>query len=71
VAVWSRWPVFENVLVNLHGGTAIEGVLIDKRGPLLVLANATLHDPAADHPQPMDGQVFIERDQVQFIQRRG
>jgi small nuclear ribonucleoprotein (snRNP)-like protein len=70
VALWSRWPVFEQVLVNLTNGNAIEGYLIDKRGSLLVLANAVLYQPDMD-AQPMDGQVFIERPQVLFIQRRG
>lgn len=69
MALWSRWPLFENVLVNLTDGTAIEGCLVDRRGPLLVLAKAVLHQVDAD-PQGMDGQVFIERDRVMFIQRR-
>ncbi|MDP8971209.1 MAG: hypothetical protein M3N52_12090 [Actinomycetota bacterium] len=53
--------------MNLTSGDAVNGVLIARRGPLLVLADATLL-PARGQPQPMDGQTFIERAQVLFIQ---
>lgn len=67
MGVWSRWPVFERVLVNLVDGSAINGLLIDKRGPLLVLSDCTLL--TAEHePSGMDGDVYIERDRVLFLQ---
>lgn len=62
-----RWPIYSRVLVNLTDGSAIDGVLIDKRGPLLVLSDATLLT-ASHEPAPMQGQVFVERAQVLFIQ---
>lgn len=65
--LWSSWPIHDRVLVNLVDGSAIDGALIDRRGPLLVLADATLLT-VANEPSPMDGQVFIERTQVLFIQ---
>lgn len=64
---WSRWPLCSRVLANLCDGTAISGVLIDRRGPLLVLADAQLNQPG-QAPQPMDGHIYIERAQVSFIQ---
>ena len=64
--MFSRWPIFDRVLVNLVDGSAINGVLIDRRGPLLVLAHARLLSPAGE--SAMDGHVFIERAQVLFIQ---
>ncbi len=67
MGVWSRWPVLDRVVVNLIDGRAIEGVLFDRRGPLLVVADARLHEPGVE-PTRMDGQIFIERDQVAFIQ---
>lgn len=66
--LWSRWPIYSTVLCNLHDGTAIRGVLIEQRGPLIVLAKAALLAPG-EEPAPMDGQVYIERAQVQFLQR--
>ena len=63
----SRWPIYERVLVNLIDGTAINGLLIDRRGPLLVLSDCTLLTPGGE-PTPMDGQLYIERPQVLFLQ---
>lgn len=64
---FSRWPVYERVLVNLVDGSAIDGVLVERRGPLLVLANANLLT-AGNEPTPLDGDVFVERDKVLFLQ---
>lgn len=65
---FARWPVYDRVLVSLDSGAAIDGLLIDKRGPLLVLSDATLLTPGGE-PSPMDGQVYIERARVLFLQR--
>lgn len=63
----SRWPVYERVLVNLIDGSAIDGLLIARRGELLVLSDATLltdaHEPAA-----LDGDIYVERSRVLFLQ---
>jgi hypothetical protein len=65
----NRWPIYDRVLVNLTDGSAIDGLLIDRRGPLLILTDATLltdsHEPAQ-----LDGDIYIERTRVQFIQTR-
>lgn len=66
---FSHWPVLDRVLVNLIDGSAIDGVLVGKRGPLLVLADAQLFTPSSE-PARMEGQVFIERTQILFIQAR-
>jgi len=63
----SRWPVYERVLVNFLEGTAVEGVLIRKSGPLIVLSDCTLYSPGAE-PVQLDGDVYIERDQVLYMQ---
>lgn len=62
------WPICEHVLVNLVNGDALAGLLIDRRGPLLVLAHAALISADATKPTEMDGQVYVERAQVSFIQ---
>jgi len=62
------WPICERVLVNLHSGDAVSGVLIAQRRSLLVLANAALISSGTDEPTAMDGQVYIERSQVAFLQ---
>lgn len=63
-----RWPLYERVLANLVDGSAVNGLLIDKRGPLLVIGDATLFTESGD-PTRVDGEVYIERDKVLFLQR--
>jgi hypothetical protein len=67
---WSRTLVCRRIVVNLTTGRAFEGLLITKRGPLLVLRDAVLLEPGAD-PTPVDGEIVIERRRVEFIQNLG
>lgn len=66
----SRWPICRHVLVNLDDGRAFDGVLYDRRGPLLVLREAQLIEPGGGEPVQVDGEVLIERPRVAFIQVR-
>lgn len=65
--LFSRWPMYDRVLANLTDGSAVAGLLIDRRGPLLVLSDATLYAPSSE-PTPLDGEVYIERDKVLYLQ---
>lgn len=57
------------VLVSLHSGNAFRGVLWAKRGPLLVLRNARLlSSDAPEEGLVVDGEVVVERTQVEYIQ---
>lgn len=69
LAAWQRTCVRKRVVVNL-ADQAFSGVLYARRGPLLVLRDAQLLTPAGP-PQPVDGEVVIERSRVQFIQVGG
>lgn len=55
------------IVVNLKSGQAIDGHLIRRRGPLLFIRNANLHEGTGD-PVPLDGEVIIDRSEVDFIQ---
>jgi hypothetical protein len=66
---FNNWPVYDRVLVNLIDGSAIDGVLLGRRGPLLMLGDASLLTTNAE-PAQMDGRVYVERSQVLFIQAR-
>ncbi|WP_354596083.1 hypothetical protein R1Y80_00775 [Streptomyces sp. JL1001] len=46
---------------------AFDAVLWAKRGPLLVLRDVELLE-AGRQPQPVDGEVVVERARVEFIQ---
>lgn len=63
---WRRTAVRRRVVVNLPD-KAFSGVLYAKRGPLLILRDAQLHEHGTQ-PQPIDGEVVIERSRVEFIQ---
>lgn len=65
VGSW-RGLVRRRVVVNLPE-RSFEGVLWARRGPLLVLRNAQLLEPGAQ-PQPVDGEIVVERARVEFIQ---
>jgi hypothetical protein len=56
------------VIVNLTTGQALEGVLWDGRGPLVVLRNARLHEPGSSGSAPVDGEVVVERERIAFVQ---
>jgi small nuclear ribonucleoprotein (snRNP)-like protein len=62
-----RFVVHRRVVVNLTSGRAIEGVVLERDGPLLVIADAVVHEPGAE-PSGVDGHVVVERRQVDFIQ---
>jgi hypothetical protein len=64
-----RWPVRRRVLVNLVDGSAFDGILYARRGPLLELRDARLIE-RGDDPTPVDGAVIIERPRVAFMQVR-
>ncbi len=63
---WRRTAVRKKVVVNL-ADKAFMGILWAKRGPLLILRNAELLEAGRD-PYPVDGEVIVERAQVQFTQ---
>ncbi|WP_411102452.1 hypothetical protein [Streptomyces sp. cmx-4-9] len=63
---WRRTAVRKRVIVNL-ADKAFRGILWAQRGPLLVLRDAELLEPGRVG-QRMDGEVVIERHQVEFTQ---
>ncbi len=64
---WRRTALRRRVLVNLKTDKAFRGVLFAKRGSILVLKDAALFE-AGRPPVPMDGDVVIDRANVDFIQ---
>lgn len=63
---WRRTAVRKRVVVNL-ADKAFRGILWTQRGPLLVLRDAVLLE-AGREPQPVDGEVVVERTRVEFTQ---
>ncbi len=65
-----RLVLKRKVLVSLHAGRAITGVLYQRRGRMIVLKSAQLLEPGTD-PVAMDGDVVLDRDQVEYMQAAG
>lgn len=66
---YRRVVLHRRVVVNLLGGKqAIEGVLWDEQGPLLVLRDAYMHEGLSAGPVPMDGEVVIDKARIAFVQ---
>lgn len=62
-----RTVLRRRVIINTTTDKAFRGVLLDRRGPLLVMRNVELLE-AARPPVPLDGEVVIERSKVDFVQ---
>lgn len=55
------------VLINLLSGNALSGVCSFESGTALVLRGVIVHAPDSE-PAPADGEVLIDRANVDFIQ---
>jgi hypothetical protein len=64
---WRRLMMRRRVMVNLTSGRAVSGVLRRRFGRTLVLVQAQVFEPGAE-PAGMDGDVVIDRAQVDFTQ---
>lgn len=67
MALFDRYPVCRQVIVNTRTDKAFRGVLWRKRGGYLVLRNAELLKPKGE-TVPIDGEVVILADNVDFLQ---
>jgi hypothetical protein len=64
---WTRTALRRTIIVNLDTGRAFRGIAWARRGRLLILRDATMFEPGAE-PAPVDGEVVIDRDRVEFMQ---
>lgn len=62
------WQDFQarTLIVNLKTGTAFRGILWSENRELLVLRNAEMHSQG--DTAPVDGDVVIERSNIDFVQ---
>ncbi len=65
--MFDNYPVRRQVIVNTKTGLTFRGVLWEKRRRYLVLRNAEMLKPGREAVL-MDGEVVIERANVDFIQ---
>jgi small nuclear ribonucleoprotein (snRNP)-like protein len=65
---WKRTAVRRRVMVNTKTDKTFRAVLWAKRGSLLILKDAFLLQEGIDQPVKVDGEVVVERGNVDFIQ---
>jgi small nuclear ribonucleoprotein (snRNP)-like protein len=65
--MFERYPERRQIIVNLKTERAFRGILWRRGGRYLVLRNAELVRPGGETVQ-MDGEVVVERANVDFIQ---
>lgn len=65
---WRRSAIRKRVLVSLKTDKAIRGILWTTRGPLLVIKDPELLTMGGQPPVKLDGEVIIERSNVDFVQ---
>lgn len=65
-----RLATRQRVLVVLSSGRAVTGVLWARKGRCLVLKSAEMHEPGQEAIS-MDGDVVLDRDQVEYVQVAG
>jgi small nuclear ribonucleoprotein (snRNP)-like protein len=61
------YPELRTVIVNLKSGTAFRGVVWRKRGSFVILRNAEILKDKAGGSR-IDGEVLVERSDIDFIQ---
>jgi hypothetical protein len=64
---WQPPCLLRQVLINLKSDDTIQAVLWSTHGPWLTFRNAVALK-AAQPPTPIDGEVVIHRDNVNFFQ---
>lgn len=69
VARWWTWRpvVHHRVLLQLDTGLTISGIVLSRRGPLLVLGDVTVM-ASGEHKTKADGSAVIERSRVVWMQ---
>lgn len=64
---WRRNVVRRRGIVNLKSGRTFRGILWKQSGPLVIMRQAEMLE-AGREPIPVDGEVVIERSEIEFIQ---
>lgn len=64
---YRRVALSRRVIVHTKTGSSLSGVLVEERGPILILKGAAMLT-ASSNPVPVDGDVVVERSNVDFVQ---
>lgn len=62
-----RYPVLRRVIINLKTGRSFKGVLWERRGEYLVLREAQMIRER-ESPLPVDGELVVDKTNIDFMQ---
>lgn len=65
---WNRVAYYKTVIVNTKTEKAFRGVLVGQTGSVLRLRQASLLEAGSPAPVPLDGDVLIDVENVDFVQ---
>jgi hypothetical protein len=55
-------------VVTLKDQTTFDGLLVDSDASVLILANARVLTDPREQPQTVDGRIYLERVNVEYMQ---
>jgi small nuclear ribonucleoprotein (snRNP)-like protein len=59
----------DDLIVTMRSGEAFRGVLVEADARSLVLRNAKALTDSSPRPVPVDGELILDREQVDYMQR--
>lgn len=62
------YVVHQRVVINLKSGTAVIGVVTSKKRTFCVVRDAAVVSPGSSSPVPADGEIVIDRNEIDYIQ---
>ncbi|UXE04978.1 RNA binding protein [Gordonia phage Lton] len=62
------YVVQQRVVINLKSGTAVIGVVTEKKRTFCVVRDAAVVAPGAPGPTPADGEIVVDRGEIDYIQ---
>jgi len=55
-------------VVALKSGAAVDGIVVSREGAMLTLREAVLHAPGSEQAAPIDGEVVVLWDEIEYMQ---
>lgn len=61
------YVVHQRVVVNLKSGTAIRGVVVDRKRSFAVIKDAEVMEPGVQ-PVRADGEILVDKAEIDYVQ---
>lgn len=60
--------VAQRVVINLKSGTAISGLVVEKKRTFCVVRDADVIDAGARTPTHADGELVVDKAEIDYVQ---